>query len=365
MRILHWLESFWPRIGGGEIFIRQLAGSLTENGHVCKVVTNLEKGLATHDILDGMEIFRFPFRESLIKRDLNTISKVSSQLKTLLDEFRPQIVHLHSSQSSAFFYLKLMKRRSYPTVYTQHNPIIIKKDPTPFLERIVDSSSLVITVSKAMRYELVRAIPAAFPKIKTILNSLRLPDVPPSPLDFRSPSLFCAARLVVEKGIGSLIGSMPVVLEAFPNIRLRIAGDGPIRSELEMLAQTLGVSSNIYFLGWISPKEIPKQINKNTIVIAPSHWEEPFGLIVLQAMQQGRPVVATRVGGIPELVQNGNTGLLVPPNNEEALSSAINRLLAFPQQAKEMGINGREQAVNEFNWDLCVDRYESVYEELI
>lgn len=126
----------------------------------------------------------------------------------------------------------------------------------------------------------------------------------------------------------------------------------------------LGLCSMVEFLGWVSPEKVPELIDKSTIVIMPSRIE-PFGLVALQAAQMARPVVGTRVGGLPEIVIDRGTGFLVESEDSESLADAIAFLLDHTEIAGQMGRAARQRALGVLNWERCVDGYDELYRSLI
>jgi glycogen(starch) synthase len=142
-----------------------------------------------------------------------------------------------------------------------------------------------------------------------------------------------------------------------------MAGDGPDKGMLEALARRLGLAGHVEFPGWVAPDRVASVINMSTLVVMPSRWPEPFGLVALQAAQMGRPVVACRVGGLPAVVEHGRTGLLVPADDEQAMADAIERLLSDPLSVKRMGEHACRQARAKFDFPALVDAYEQVYTE--
>src|SRR5262249_15359544 len=145
--------------------------------------------------------------------------------------------------------------------------------------------------------------------------------------------------------------------------QLIIAGDGPERSSLEKQIVELDLSANVKLAGWVPPDNVPFLLNTATLVVIPSR-AEGFGLVALQAALMARRVVATRVGGLPEVVVNGETGLLVEPE-QQALGEAVTFLLAGPQVAAAMGVKARRHAVNNFSFDRHVNAYDGLYRKVI
>jgi glycogen(starch) synthase len=142
-----------------------------------------------------------------------------------------------------------------------------------------------------------------------------------------------------------------------------VAGDGPCRQELENLASDLGIFGAVTFRGWISPDDVAREINDSTVVVMPSRFGEAFGLVALEAAQMARPVIASRVGGLPEVVWDERTGLLVEPDTPSALADAMLRVLEDRDLAARLGRSGREHAAR-FTIDRYTDEYDSLYRQL-
>ena len=187
----------------------------------------------------------------------------------------------------------------------------------------------------------------------------------PAPLSFDSPRLLCLGRLVEEKGFDVALVAFASLLARYPEARLIIAGDGPARPDLEQQASTLGIWDAVEFTGWVAPEKAPELINTASVVVIPSRWQEPFGLVALEAALMARPIVATRVGGLPEIVVHQRTGLLVENENSKAISEAIAFLLDRPETATRMGREARIRVLKEFSWRAHVDSYDVLYRELI
>lgn len=160
-----------------------------------------------------------------------------------------------------------------------------------------------------------------------------------------APVIACIARLHREKNVALLIRAFARVHAEIPEARLVIFGDGPERGALERLAAALGLGSVVEFRGYV--KDAGRRCGDFDILAVPSS-REAFGIAALEAMACGVPVIATRVGGLPELVLDGETGLLVPPEDEKALAETLTGLLRDPERAARLGAAGRERALTRF-----------------
>lgn len=175
------------------------------------------------------------------------------------------------------------------------------------------------------------------------------------------PVIGIAARLSRAKGHQTLLEAFSQLLPDWPNAQLLIAGDGEERTTLEILILELNLTEHVHFLGSITNvREFLAILN---IFTHPSIFEG-LGIAVIEAMSMGLPVVATNVGGLPELITDGQDGILVEPNNSIALSKAMNRILSDPELSEKLGQNARRKAVERFSVKTMVHKYEELYLEL-
>lgn len=172
------------------------------------------------------------------------------------------------------------------------------------------------------------------------------------------PLILVPARLEKQKGHTYLLQAATAV----PDAKFILAGDGSERAQLEAQVQTLGLASRVIFLGY--RQDIPQLLACCDLVVLPSIFEG-LPLVILEAMAASKPVIATRVGGTPEVVRDGETGLLVPPADPAALAQAICALLANPTRAQQLAAAGCALVQQEFLAETLVKRTTHVYEELL
>jgi glycosyltransferase involved in cell wall biosynthesis len=161
-----------------------------------------------------------------------------------------------------------------------------------------------------------------------------------------------------------LIKALAQVRERGHDVNLFLAGEGEMTGELRQLCRKLGVDDAVTFVGFIDNANIVDFISDHHVMVMPSH-QESFGVAVLEAGAAGRPVIATDIGGVPEVLRPEKTGLMVPPNDVGALADAIARLAEQPQLRAELGRNAREFAQSEYSWDRSLDLMIDLYERLI
>jgi glycosyltransferase involved in cell wall biosynthesis len=181
-------------------------------------------------------------------------------------------------------------------------------------------------------------------------------------LDDSVPLLLCAGRVVRQKNHADALRAMISLSARFPGARLLIAGDGPLRPQLELLAQRLGVRDSVSFLGFRS--DVPSLLAAADVVPMPSLWEG-MPLALLEAMAACRPCVANAIMGIREVVRHGETGILVPPKQPEALAAGIAAVLQEPDRAEVMARNARRQVEAEFSVERFLREHEALYAELL
>jgi len=178
------------------------------------------------------------------------------------------------------------------------------------------------------------------------------------------PTVAFAGRLVREKGVDVLLHAFALVRATCPDARLLVAGDGPERAGLEELAARLGVRSSVEFLGLVPHADLDARLAGAWAQVAPSVWQEPFGIVVAEAMMRGTAVIASAAGGLKEIVDHGRTGLLVPPGDVTALTDALGQVLSSRDGARRLGAAASEYAATHLAEDVRVERLVDLYGEL-
>ncbi len=178
------------------------------------------------------------------------------------------------------------------------------------------------------------------------------------------PLVCFAGRLTEEKGIFWLIDAMQEVVRRIGDVRLLIAGDGPDRPRLEQRIIAAGLQENVLLMGHVSQEAMEAAFCEAWVQVAPSLWEEPFGIVAAEAMMRGCAVIAANSGGLAEQVIDGQTGIVVHPGDRDGLAAALVRLLDDRDLAAQMGQAGRERAMAEFSMDRFIDRFEVIYRDM-
>lgn len=173
-------------------------------------------------------------------------------------------------------------------------------------------------------------------------------------------------HLLPKYGAEYLIRAIPIVQRRYPQIKTLIVGDGPLRSALETLAADLGIADIVRFCGWIPYDQIPNYMAQIDIFVMPSVYEsETFGVAAIEAQAMGIPVVATSVGGIPEAVADGVTGILVPPRDPEAIAQAILQLIEHRDLRESMSREGPRFVARHYDWEKNAALVEDLYQSFV
>ena len=283
----------------------------------------------------------------------------------------PDLVHVHGwgcgvDPPAVFDWLR---NYNYPTVYTEH----ASPDPDinpPHEHAPMNQADVLIAVSKAGERGLVTVGRATRP-IVVIPYSVEPLSSPPSAqfssLNERKFTITCIARLAHQKGHMDLLNAMSVVVQAMPASQLLLAGDGALRTELLARVEELNLQNHVRFLGIVTRKELPDLLAQTDVVTLPSYWEG-LSVALIESLSAGKPLVVSNVGGNPELVSDGTNGLIVPPQDPEALARAFIRLAGNKDLRRLMGIESKRK-FNEGRFssnevaDLTLSVYQTVLKE--
>jgi glycosyltransferase involved in cell wall biosynthesis len=200
-------------------------------------------------------------------------------------------------------------------------------------------------------------------KLQTIANGVeveRFREAQPSLKNGESIVGF-VGRLVPGKGVDILLRAAPRIFSRHPNSRFVLVGDGPCRQELQSLAAQLGIAARVLFAG--VREDMPQVYGSIDLLVLPSLCEA-MPMCVLEAMAAGKPVIATRVGAVPQLIDQDQTGLLIEPGDVAGLSAAVLKLLKDPERARQLGEKGRVRTIEQFSADSMARRYLQLYSEV-
>ncbi|MGQ0703914.1 MAG: glycosyltransferase family 4 protein [Gemmatimonadales bacterium] len=290
------------------------------------------------------------------------------QLAALLRRERIGVVNVHYP-TPFFFYFGLLRRLlRFQLVISVHGsdlvPIEPDQRPSRTVRFLLRSADRVVAPSEGFLAEVLTRYPELAGKAIVIHNGIQFDppplEVPPFEGPARQPYILCVAAHNSKKGIDVLLNAFVSIRGARPDLRLRLAGEGPLTPELKRLANFLGLDDSVEFLGTQSPSEIAYLLRHCELFVLASR-SESFGISALEALFMGRTVVATAVGGLPEVIVPGRSGILVPPDDPNELARAIMAGLSDPELRKALAESGEAHARTFFTRDIMGAKYEQLY----
>ena len=282
-------------------------------------------------------------------------------LRRALSGYDPDLVHTHLVHADVFGALVAGTTR---LVTTKHNDDPFRTGPFRFVERaLTRRARAVICITEALaRFQVDRV---GLPREKVTVVRYGLDEPPPawstdSPFDIPEGArvLLGLGRLVPQKGYDVALRAFADVRQRHPDTVLLILGEGPERGSLEQLGRDLGLDDSLLLPGRAG--DVAAWLERAELLVHPARWEG-FGLVLLEAMLAGLPVIATRVSAIPEIVADGESGLLVPPDDPGALAAALKEVLADGELARRLGEGGRARARSEFSVEQMARATVDVY----
>jgi len=365
-----------PQIGGAELQIFLLAKFLNKNIYtpILACSRNLQLNAWCEKFkIEGIKVIR-------IKAEHKHNPKHFFELKKIIKKEKIDLAHLHiwNPASCRYGFLAANSTKT-PIITTEHDPFKLTKVKDLIKKYTLKKTKTIITVSKRNQKLLTKLYPEHKNKIHTIHNGIDINWWQSQLLGFRDSDrkkikedLFHAkentliittiATLHKRKGIQYLIDSISGVVEKYSNVKFVIIGKGPDKKEFEKQASNLNINRHIIFLG--QQKHIPKLLKSSDIFILPS-IREAFGLVNLEAMICKIPVIATKTGGIPEIITNKENGILIQSKNSDTISTAIKELISKPEYKNKLTENAYKTATETFSAKKMSKEYEKIYETIL
>lgn len=380
MRIAVFPSAFHPSLGGVEELSKYLAHGLRQKGHLTKVFTERwPRTLPENEVFEGIDVCRFPFRvpTGFIKPKLSyllTHLQIRKKLLVKLREFCPDVLHVQCISSSSHYALYCAAKLRVPLVASLQGELSmdaagIYQKPgfsQNLMRRVLSQASYITacssnTLKEAEQFYMKQTGEPLRRRAKVVNNGVSIESIQLIAAHQQStPYIFALGRHVKEKGFDVLIKAMRTVLESHV---LLLGGDGPIRTALEQLALDSGLNSRIRFLGRLSQEQAHSYMKGASVFVLPSQ-HEPFGIVNLEAMASNVPIVATRVGGVPEILEHGRDALLVSADDPDALGMAINAVIL---NAHDAIVRARHAAdkVTAYGWSGVIDQYLQTYSAVL
>lgn len=385
MNVLALSWEFPPRIVGGIArHCHGLTRALAHLGHKVHMVTLDFPGAPSYEEVDGVKVHRvktelghpnfitwvFMFNHFMEKH----VADVSGQV-----DFN--IVHIHDwlTAPAGISSKHLLKKPLIFTIHSTesgrsglHNPDSLAIDGLEWWASY--EAARVIVTSDSMRREICDHFRLPFEKVDVIPNGIDLSQYR-RPADKESvrrrygvhpneKMVLFVGRLVPQKGVDYLIRAIPTVTFHHPNAKFVIVGEGWLKDQLEGLVRSMGYRTRVVFTGFVSDYDIGALMASADVLVIPSVYE-PFGIVALEGMAVGVPVVASNVGGLAEVVEHDRTGVLVYPRNPESIAWGIDHVLSNPNHSSWLTVNAYETLQKTYSWESIAEKTVKVYEKVV
>lgn len=367
MRLLIINYEFPPLGGGAGNATACLAREWAERGHSVEVLTGGFRGLPAREEIDGYLVRRLPTPRSAQGQCsvVEMCAFMAAACVAVLTGPRPDVAIAFFSIPSgpAAWLLKLL--RGVPYIVSLRGG-----DVPGFDAKNIAKLHEITNPLTALLWRNARAVVGNSTGLcqlaRNFMPGLDVPEIPngvdtarfsPARRDAEACELLFVGRLAPQKGVDVLLRALAQIPGGW---RLRIAGDGPERDRLTTLANSLGLSERVDFLGWTQRDALPALYRSADVFVFPS-YDEGMPNVVLEALASGLPIVATRIAGTEQLVNDGENGTLVPPGNPDAFAAALRPVISNAALRNAMGEKSRARAVVEFSWSRSAAAYEMLF----
>jgi glycosyltransferase involved in cell wall biosynthesis len=390
------LTSSFPRHRGdyhGNFIYYQARGQVDQGNEVHVICPHIP-GAPFYEIMDGIIVHRFPyfypFRYERLSSDTGMYSALRQSLLGMLQlpgflfidwcyasiiikRNRIDLIHSHWFVPSGLVGAAVSFIWRKPHIITSHvldvNLFGKFRFFIPLLSLIAASADMITTNSSYTKKQIEALIPLPCP-CKVIPMGVNLPQSLLTTVDSRRNNILFVGRLVEWKGIDTLIRSMTLVRKEIPESRLHIVGEGPLRDSLHHLVQEIGLADSIHFYGKVNDEDLSRLYDSASVFVLPSRTYqglvmEGLGVVLVEAMSRGVPVIGSNVGGIPDIITDGQNGFLVPEQEPEVLSEKIIELLSNPHFAEQFRQAGYNTVKMRFSWEMISRQFSEAYAQVL
>jgi len=366
MRIALYNLTTTTRFGGVESFVWDLGRELARRGHAVTIIGGVGK---RRELAPGVRVLMFPFLDRYRFQALPLLRRAYAEAK-LLERLSLAIAALPELIAGGYDIIHIQKPYDLgPALLARRfggARVVLGCHGEDFYPGDTLLASRVDAAVSCSRFN-ARTVAARYGFEPTVVfngidTSLFRPTTPDPDIvrTDGTPLLLWVGRLQPWKGVDVALRALREIPQAY----LMIVGDGETRADLERLAQELGLAERVRFLGALPRERLPSIYAAADLLLATSFASETFGIGLVEAQACGLPVVASRFGGFPEVIDEGHTGLLVPPRDPTALAAAVRTLLNDPERRRAMADAAPGWAA-QFSWSAVVDRIEAVYDATV
>jgi len=362
---------FYPEAGGVANHTYNLYKIIAEKGYEIVVVTSWNGKGIKKEKRNGMRVYMLPFQFKFSNTPISL--KWKKQIKEIIEKESPDLINGHmpvpficdvafSVSGEIPFILKYhhggsMKKGKF------FMDLLIMAYESIFLKRLFKKSKAIIASSEFVTNEFLKSY---LEKTSTIPPGIDTKLFKPSKNKEKYRILFVANLIKSEyyKGLNYLLEAIKIIKKQIPEIKLVVVGEGNLREHYENTARNLGLEKNVEFRGKVDRKNIVKEYQKSWVVIVPSLFDATPN-VLLEAMACKIPVIGTKIGGIPYVIDNNFTGLLIQKKNPKAIANAVLKLLKNPRIAEKFGREGYKKVKESFTWEIQAEKTIKLYNEVL
>ena len=287
---------------------------------------------------------------------------------------RPLLVHVHGSKEASFYrkmvFMALARIWRKKIIFHCHSGkfdqfYLEERDwQKTLIRKVLSLSDRVVILSPHWTLFFSQMVPSS--KLKVLENAVPLASYQLKSAEFPKalePTIFFAGLLTENKGIFDLIAIIPELVKKVPSVKVLLAGTGELQ-RIQAVLQSGHIEGSVKLLGWVDPQQLIGLYHQSHLFVLPSYYEG-LPMVLLEAMACGLPIVATRVGGIPELIEEGENGILIHPGDREALLNALARLLGDPILRGHMALKNVQKIKEKYDIPGYIQKLKNLYRELL
>ncbi|MEN6552456.1 MAG: glycosyltransferase family 4 protein [Methanobacterium sp.] len=348
-------------IAGTEIASENIAKYLAKKGHEVHVITSLDNGLVAKEVKDNFYIHRINMKKIRLIGTAHFWVNIFLEIKKI----KPDIIHIQTISIAVPGLLSKMFLKKPYIVYGRGADIYIPDKFTKLISKIVlKNANFVIALTQDMKEAMMKIYQRDIIVIPNGIDMERFKEISiRTSHNDKVKTILFVGTLRPVKGVIYLIEAMKIVKNEYHGAKLLIVGDGTEGDKLRAIVKELDLEDSVSFAGQRSNNEIPKYMAESDIFVLPS-LSEGFPNVILEAMAVGLPVISSKVGGIPNIIQEGINGLLVEPMNSKDIANKILILLNNEDLRKKISINNKIY-VQKYSLDTIVEKLEKIYIDAI
>jgi len=377
---------FPPRVVGGIArHCEGLAKALVQQNHEVHLFTLDFPGSPNYEEMDGVKVYRASTElghPNFLTWVLLFNHFLTKRMADVTQSIDFDVMHVHD-WLAAFSGISFKHYLKKPMVLTVHSTEIGRAQglhsPDSFSINGIEwwatyEADRVIVCSQSMKNEICGHFNLPLDKVDVIPNAIDTTKYQTSVdrgsvrqrygVGYGEKLILCVGRLVPQKGIEYFIRAIPHIAKRYPEAKFIIVGEGWSRDILESEARASGHGGKIQFTGFASDQEVINLMTSADVLVVPSVYE-PFGIVALEGMASGVPVLASKVGGLSEVIEHDRTGLFVYPKSPESIAWGIDRILSDPDHAKWLTENAKEKLQNAYSWEAVAMKTVEVYRKVV